>query len=224
MFNVRFDFNYEISKWTRRRKLHFTEQNRQKITSSCRELSKYSKLVITPSKLRSRIIDEYFGAVYQNQVHNHLKLLNNVINNSTKTVTFVDGSPRRVRVKVDPHNLDAPQTIMKKPYSKKVMERAGAWVHTLPGKGTARKPGEYHIGSGYRIILGKAFDHSDPVFYNMGVIYHELTHKILGTNDHCYGERNSKSLKGTARAIKNADNYNFFLQKFAEDYSKGLRV
>ena len=224
MFKVQFDFDYEAFKLTKKKELHFTEPNRQKITSACRELSKYSRLVITPSKLRSRIIDEYFGAVYNKQIHNHLILLNNVINNGSKTVTFVDGSPRRVRVKVNPHNLDAPQTIMKKPYSKEVMDGAGAWVHTLPGTGAARKPGEYHVGSGYRIILGKAFNPADPVMYNMGVLYHELTHKVLGTNDHCYGKQNSKKLKGTARAIKNADNFNFFLQKFAKDYSKGLRV
>jgi len=58
----------------------------------------------------------------------------------------------------------------------------------------------------------------------MGVIYHELTHKVLGSNDHCYGKQSSKALKGTASAIKNADKFNYFLQQFAEDYLKGLRV
>jgi len=224
MFKIQFDYDYETFKLTKKKELHFTEPQRRKITNACRELSKYSKLVIISSKLRSRIIGKYFGAGYANQIDNQLKLLNNVINNGSKTVTFVDGSPRRVRVKVNPHNLDAPQKIMDKPYSEAKMDSAGAWVHTLPGTGAARKPGEYHVGSGYRIIFGKAFNPNDPVFNNMGVVYHELTHKVLGTNDHCYGEQNCENLKGTVRAIKNADNFNFFLQKFAKDYLKGLRA
>jgi len=111
-----------------------------------------------------------------------------------------------------------------KPYSKEIMAQAGAWVHTLPGTGATRKPGEYHVGSGFHIILGKAFNPHDRVFSNMGMIYHELTHKILGTNDHCYGKQECKALKGTVRAIKNADNFNYFLQQFAEDYTKGMRT
>ena len=224
MFNVNFDFDYEKFRSTKKKELHFTEPTRKKILAACNELSKYSRFVINTPKLRSRIIKEYFGTIHEAKVNNQLILLNNVINNSAKTVTFVDGSPRRVRVKVNPHNLDAPQTIMDKPYSKKVMARAGAWVHTLPGTGAARKPGEYHVGSGYRIIFGKGFSPADPIFYNMGVVYHELTHKVLGTNDHCYGKANSLGLKGTPRAIKNADNFNWFLQKFATEYKKGLRM
>ena len=224
MFKIQFDFDFEAFKSTGKKELHFTEAGRIKITAACNELSRYSRLVIMPSKLRSRIIDDFFGAIYEMQVHMHLTLLSNAISDGSKTVTFVDGSSRQVRVKVNPNNLDAPQKIMDTPYSKAIMAQAGAWVHTLPGTGSARKPGEYHVGSGFRIILGKAFNPYDPVLENMGVIYHELTHKILGTNDHCYGEQNCRALKGTARAIKNADNFNYFLQQFAEDYTKGMRA
>jgi hypothetical protein len=224
MFNVQFDFDYKTFKATKRKELHFTEPQRQKIMYACRELSIYSKLVTVSSKLRSRIIDTLFGSASEKQIDSQLKFLNNVINNSSNTVTFVDGSPRRVRVKVNPNNLDAPQKIMDKPYSKEKMSHAVAWVHTLPGTGAPRNPGEYHVGSGYRIILGKAFNPDDSVFSNMGVIYHELSHKILGTNDHCYGEKECIKLRGTAKGIKNADNFNWFLQKFAKAYSRGVRI
>ena len=224
MFKVLYDFDFEAFRSTKKKELHFTEPVRLKIMSACRELSRYSRLVISPSKLRSRIIDEYFGVAYEMQLHSQLILLDNVINNTSKTITFVDGSPRQVRVKVDPNNIDAPQKIMDTSYSKEIMAQAGAWVHTLPGTGAARKPGGYQAGSGYRIILGKAFNPHDRVFLTMGVIYHELTHKILGTNDHCYDKQSCKALKGTVRAIKNADNFNCFLQHFAEDNLRGLRV
>jgi hypothetical protein len=42
-------------------------------------------------------------------------------------------------------------------------------------------------------------------------IYHELTHKVIGTNDHEYGAAQSKGLIADGRALKNADSYAFFL-------------
>lgn len=233
MFVVRFDFDsveyqQNINKYEKlkTKPYHFTETGRKNIKEACTILARLSKLVIRSSKLRNRLLRENFGTDSNTTLTRNLTLLNNVINNPSRTVTFVDGSNRRVRVKVDPQNLDNPQRLMNKPYSKAVMDGAGAWVHTLPGTGAPRKPGEYHVGSGMRIILGKAFSSFTTKYQRAGVIYHELTHKVLGTNDHNYKIKECKALasKNTPKAMKNANNYYFFIKEFGEQYDRGVRV
>lgn len=232
MFVVRFDFDFEeyqknIKKYEqlKTKPYHFTEAGRRNITEACTILARLSKLVIHSGALRNRLLRENFGTDSNTTLSRNLMLLNNVINNQSRTVTFVDGSNRRVRVKVDPQNLDNPQRLMDKPYSKAVMNRAGAWVHTLPGTGAPRKPGEYHVGSGMRIVLGKAFVSFTNKYERAGVIYHELTHKVLGTNDHTYDINVCKKLAktNTAKAMKNANNYYFFIKEFGEQYDRGIR-
>lgn len=233
MLTVHFDFDYDEYKRNLRRyqqtntkPYQFTDVGRRAIIDACATMAKFSQLAIFTGPLRNRLLRENFGTDHDPTLCHNLVLLNNMINGQNHTVTFVDGSNRRVRVKVDPQNLDNPQSLMEKPYSKAVMDNAGAWVHTLPGTGASRKPGEYHVGSGFRIILGKAFSAFNDKYQRAGVIYHELSHKILGTNDHAYDEKTcmDMALNNSTKAIKNANNYFFFIMKFGKNFEKGVRT
>lgn len=233
MLTIHFDFDYDEYKrdlkrykQTNTKPYYFTEVGRRNIVEACTTMARLSQLAIGIGPLRNRLLRENFGTDKNNTLSQNLILLNNVINSQNHAVTFVDGSNRRVRVKVDPQNLDNPQSLMKTAYPKAVMDTAGAWVHTLPGTGTPRKPGEYHVGSGMRIILGKAFPAFNDKYQRAGVIYHELSHKVLGTNDHAYDEKTCMTMasSNTAKAMKNANNYFFFIMKFGKDFDKGLRA
>jgi hypothetical protein len=71
----------------------------------------------------------------------------------------------------------------------------------------------HHLaGSGMRIILGRWFrDDPDPQEATQ-TIYHELTHKVLKTADHCYGVDLCRRLatSNIIQATTNADNYGYF--------------
>jgi len=90
-----------------------------------------------------------------------------------------------------------------------------AWVHpTLPKPSQTTGPGPlFHTGSGMRLYLGYQTVMTAPIVQDelIQTIYHELSHKVIGTNDHFYDRSESKSLIADGRALKNADNYGFFL-------------
>lgn len=69
-----------------------------------------------------------------------------------------------------------------------------------------------HVGSGMRIYLCDLyFTLNDNM--RSGTMYHELTHKVLATEDHCYDPEPCRRLASHEpnKAIRNADNYQFFL-------------
>jgi hypothetical protein len=81
-------------------------------------------------------------------------------------------------------------------------------------------PTRAHTGSGMRIYLGKEYFDSKNFFQNSPfgmdmaqTIYHELTHKVLGTNDHWYGaarcRREAKAQPLKAR--RNADSFAYMV-------------
>ena len=74
-----------------------------------------------------------------------------------------------------------------------------------------------HVGSGYRVILGNWFlGDPDPIEGAAQTVYHELTHKVLGTRDHVYGKIKCRGLAAAQqqKAITNADNYGFYAVSF----------
>jgi hypothetical protein len=81
-------------------------------------------------------------------------------------------------------------------------------------------PAQAHIGSGMRIYLGHGFFNPQKSFqtspFSMDMaetIYHELTHKVLGANDHWYGISRSRreERQQPQKARPNADNYAYLV-------------
>ena len=228
MFKIRFDFDFETYKKnvkhykkTGNKPLHFTDTQRTTITNACKLMERVSRVLATPGAHRNErdaLVRKWFkkpGNTSIAGITNYLSKMNRVIADPSRTVTFADGSKRHLKIDMDPDNIDATPTWRDKPVSSADMRGVEAWVFPLPGNGTLRQPSEYHAGSGFRILLGKAFPFSADLYEKAGVIYHELTHKILGTNDHAYGERSCMQLPA-GRVMKNADNYNLLFQEFGK--------
>lgn len=78
----------------------------------------------------------------------------------------------------------------------------------------------HQAGSGYRVVMGQAFlGDPDPIEGACQTVYHELTHKVLGTKDHCYGKVKSRGLATMQpeKALTNADNFAFYAVSFIKD-------
>ncbi len=63
-----------------------------------------------------------------------------------------------------------------------------------------------------RIYLNDVFFDLDTVMQS-ATIYHEITHKVLATNDHCYGPAACRFLatQNPGHAIDNADNFALYI-------------
>lgn len=71
-----------------------------------------------------------------------------------------------------------------------------------------------HQGSGFRVYLGKDYFKTGVVDRERAqTIYHELTHKIIGTNDHFYeaGNCRAQAKKGNLQCRRNADSFGYFV-------------
>jgi Lysine-specific metallo-endopeptidase len=75
-------------------------------------------------------------------------------------------------------------------------------------------PTDTHQGSGMRVYLGKAYFGTGVVDRERAqTIYHELTHKIIGTNDHFYGPAlcRTAAARGDPDCRRNADSFGYFV-------------
>ena len=76
-----------------------------------------------------------------------------------------------------------------------------------------------HPNDPKKIFLGEAFANAPDMGSNSraGTLAHEISHftVIAGTNDYAYGEKDCSALAlaDPERALNNADNYEFFLEK-----------
>lgn len=186
------------------------------IRRACLEVKRRSELAqqITRPKTR-RAMEEWFGDADIPEVWANLGRMDKVIRDSNRTVTFVNAVGKIIRVEYNPDNIAQPPVFAAKPPTHKQMRGVYAWVYpTLPGKNTGDHEGPlFHTGSGMRLYLGYQTVMKAPIDDTdlVQTIYHELSHKVIGTNDHEYGRNESKSLIPDGRALKNADNYGFFL-------------
>jgi hypothetical protein len=71
-----------------------------------------------------------------------------------------------------------------------------------------------HQGSGFRVYLGQVYFKSGVIDRERAqTIYHELTHKVIGTNDHFYEapECRAQAKRGNPQCRRNADSFGYFL-------------
>jgi len=71
---------------------------------------------------------------------------------------------------------------------------------------------QHQAGSGMRVVLGRMFMNDPDLQESTQTIYHEITHKVLRTEDHCYGTDLCRQLAQTDYnlATTNADNFGYF--------------
>ena len=81
---------------------------------------------------------------------------------------------------------------------------------------------QHQAGSGYRVICGRPFIMDSTPHYASTTLYHELTHKVFKSKDHCYGEELCRALarSNPEQAMDNADNYAYFvISLFSKKFS-----
>jgi hypothetical protein len=79
----------------------------------------------------------------------------------------------------------------------------------------------HKAGSGYRVIMGQWFlADPDPIEGAAQTIYHELSHKVLGTVDNAYGKIKSRGFAAAQQnlALTNADNWGYYAMSFLKDF------
>jgi len=201
----------------------FNQNTMNSIGNACKLLARISPSLAAPGPLRNRLVAKWFKSDNNAKLFLYLVNLDNVIQDTNRTVTFVDGLRKRLTIGYTPDNIDKEPRWLDRPASRSEMNGVSAWVFPLPGTGARRQPSEYHVGSGIRIIFGPAILNSLNGIYELaGIIYHELTHKIIGTNDFEYEEASCLRLSAE-KAYLNADNYNLFFQEFGKALDLGVR-
>jgi hypothetical protein len=155
---------------------------------------------------------EWFGpgADTDGALVGNLRLMHKVLDDSMRTVTFVERSHGSLQVNYNPDNISAPPVLM--PPGSPHAGLAGTFAYAFPTDARGQSETKQHVGSGMRIYIGPAFGtrnrHEDAQ-----TVYHEMTHKVLGTNDHMYDADPCRdlALNFPAKARKNADNYAYFI-------------
>jgi hypothetical protein len=190
------------------------------IRSACEVVEQWSELAqyVTRPQTRSAMV-EWFGDADNGEVWANIGRLDKVIRDTGRTVTFVNAVGKVIRVQYNPDNIAQAPSFLGKAPDLSEMEGVSAWVYPTNTRDGSRvgpvssSTPLFHTGSGMRMYLGyqtvmsATIDHLELV----QTIYHELSHKVIGTNDHEYGRNESKALIADGRAIKNADNYGYFL-------------
>ncbi len=204
MFKIRFE---DI------RGFAFSDAEKIATTNAARIVSQRSLQAVTFP--RAEMI-EWFGSADDATLKENLTRMNLVVQDAVRTVTFVQASGLDLRVDYNPLNALAPPTLWPPTKPNNPADRGAFYGLAYPVDAT--KLGESmtkgHVGSGMRIYLGRAyFSEGYTSLERPQTIYHELSHKVLATNDHVYGSDKCRALarSNSAEAITNADNYGYFL-------------
>jgi hypothetical protein len=153
----------------------------------------------------------WFGAGDRTKLFRYLRMMAAVVRDPNRTITFVnriDGV-----LKVEYKSLYNPELL---PVGHKGNDLQGTYAYAFPADRRS-EPGPMgasglmsHVGSGMRIYIANAFFGAPPE-ERAWTVYHELTHKVLATEDHSYNEAACRSFAATPdKAMNNAENYGFF--------------
>lgn len=157
-------------------------------------------------------IAAWFGAADRNQVFLKLRMMQNVIQDGSRTVTFVNRTGKKIGVT----HTDVYTKHLNPVGQETPLQGSGIVAYAFPVDRRYGDPGPHstvsHVGSGMRIYLNDVFFTLDPVL-QAATIYHEMTHKVLATNDHCYDPVACRMLaaRNPAQALDNADNFAHYI-------------
>lgn len=155
----------------------------------------------------------WFGAADRTVLLRRLRAMYNVVNAGERTITFVNRIGGVLKVKYN--SL----------YNCELMDEGspgedlnGVYAYAFPVDrrnefGSGSTGGLLsHVGSGMRIyICNEYFGANDAE--RASTIYHEVTHKVLATEDYSYDEDDCLAFAAQpAKAMRNAENYGFFLR------------
>lgn len=201
----------------------FSQQEQTRITDDFKRLESMV-LRTTGSSLP---LVKWFGAADRVRLWNNLAKMRAVIADDARKITFVN---RRGGVlKVEYKSLLKPVLLPVGHKGNKLVEtgpsgqKEGAIAYAFPVNRLNDVSGatgqndldgldtSSHVGSGMRLYLTELY-FSQGDRERSATIYHELTHKVLACEDHCYESGPCQKLASSPeKAIRNADNYAMFL-------------
>jgi hypothetical protein len=158
------------------------------------------------------LLIEWFGAGADTDggLLANLRLMQTILDDSMRTVTFVERTHGSLQVNYNPDNIAQPPVLM--PPGSPAAGLAGTAAYAFPTDARGQSETKFHVGSGMRIYIGPTFGTRNQT-EDAQTVYHEMTHKVLGTNDHAYDPNPCRALAlaDPASARKNADNYAYFV-------------
>ena len=150
----------------------------------------------------------WFGAADRTLVLGKLRQMHSVINDANRTVTFVNRKGKSLGASYNPDNLYQHHLLPVGKAEPLVTPQGSAIAYAFPVDRRYRDEGPKttvsHVGSGMRIYLSEVFFQLDPDMQG-ATVYHEMTHKVLATNDHAYDD-DCKKLP-PEKAVNNADSF-----------------
>ena len=156
---------------------------------------------------------EWFGASDRARLFRYLRMMAAVVRDPNRTLTFVNRID--CPLKVEYKSLYNPQLV---PVGSDGFDLGLTFAYAFP---TDRRsePGPMgasgllsHVGSGMRIYIANNFFRA-PDNERAWTIYHELTHKVLATEDHSYERADCLRFaadKDGGISMNNAENYGLF--------------
>lgn len=171
----------------------------------------------------------WFGSFDRARIVDNVRRMDAVIQDPEMTVTFVCRQNKQLNAvygginvppaTVDPHNNNSLDVGGIKVASSNPIDTSltpvYAFVFPAQRGGSARM--SHHVGSGIRLYLANVYFALPPGDVGRAhTIYHELSHKTLGTEDHEYEGEPCRHLAATepGKAGTNADNYAWFATTF----------
>lgn len=155
----------------------------------------------------------WFGAADRDVLTRRLRAMHTVVNAPQRTITFVNRIGGVLKVEyASLYNATL------KPEGDPGEDLDGVCAYVFPTDrrdefGTGNTGGLLsHVGSGMRIYIANEY-FTDGDAARASTIYHELTHKVLATEDYSYAQGACLGFAATpAKAMRNAENYGFFLR------------
>lgn len=211
----------------------FSADEQDETRAACAQVESMSKQLVQGigTERFLRLAKRWFGSTPVNAVVERVKKMDAVIRDASRAVTFVyreggvlnavyggiDVPPATVDP-LDPTKLNVGGISVKsqKPIDTG-LQPVFAFVFPAQGGGTAST--SHHVGSGMRLYLATqyfALPTGDEG--RAHTIYHELTHKTLGTEDYAYEDQPCTDLAQNEpnKAIRNADNWAWFAITYAK--------
>ncbi|WP_197041861.1 M35 family metallo-endopeptidase [Sandarakinorhabdus oryzae] len=153
----------------------------------------------------------WFGAADRTRLFRYLNMMAAVVRDPNRTLTFVNRID--AKLKVEYKSLYNPQLL---PVGHDGLELDGTYAYAFPTDrrseiGPMGASGLMsHVGSGMRIYIANSF-FGAPAEERAWTVYHELTHKVLATEDHSYDPGTCLGFAAQpAKAMNNAENYGLF--------------
>jgi hypothetical protein len=224
MFKIRFDSGISAAE-------------QKETTTACGIVEAMSRDLVRGigSERYEKYCRRWFGSFDRNRIAANVRRMDAVIANPEITVTFVSRQDKNLNAiygginvppaTIDPANSSSLEVRGTRYGTAKPNDTSltSVYAFVFPAQGGGSALMSHHVGSGIRLYLANvyfALPHGDAG--RAHTIYHELTHKTLGTEDHMYEAQPCYDMATSQphKAGTNADSYAFF----ATTYHKLVKI